>query len=84
MDHEPLKVNSHGTSWCAIGKNPPANAGDTGSNPDPARLHTSQGSYARVPQTLSPRAWSLCLQREKPPQREAHTPQRTAALAPSN
>ena len=36
-------------------KNPPANAGDTGSIPGLGRLHMSQSSWARAPQILSVR-----------------------------
>ena len=47
----------------SVVKNPPANAGDTGSIPDSGRSHTLWNSYARVPQLLSPysRAWQLQL-----------------------
>ena len=37
-------------------KNPPANAGDTGSIPGPGRFHMPQGSWAHEPQLLSPGA----------------------------
>ena len=37
-------------------KNPPANAGDTGSSPDPGRSHMPQSKYACVPQLLSLRS----------------------------
>ena len=36
-----------------VGKNPPANARDTGSIPGPGRLHTSQGNKACEPQLLT-------------------------------
>ena len=35
-------------------KNPPANAGDTGSNPGPGRSHMLHSNEAPVPQLLSP------------------------------
>ena len=35
-----------------VDKNPPANAGDTGSIPGPGRFHMLQGNYAHVPQLL--------------------------------
>ena len=35
-------------------KNPPANAGDTGSSPGPGRSHVPQSYWARVPQLLKP------------------------------
>ena len=40
----------------AVVKNPPANAGDTGSSPDPGRSHMLQSSEAREPQLLSLRS----------------------------
>ena len=36
-----------------VGKNPPANAGDTGLSPGPERFHMSWNNEARVPQLLS-------------------------------
>ena len=41
-------------------KNPPANAGDTGSSPGPEGSHMPRSNEARVPQLLSLRVWSLC------------------------
>ena len=38
----------------------PANAGDTGSGPGLGRSHVPQSGYAREPQLLSLRVWSLC------------------------
>ena len=40
-------------------KNPPANAGDTGSCPGPGRSHMPRSNWAREPQLLSLRVWSL-------------------------
>ena len=40
----------------AVVKNPPANAGHTGSSPGPGRSHMSRSSYARAPQLLSLRS----------------------------
>ena len=37
-------------------KNPPANAGDTGSSPGPGRSHMPQSNQARAPQLLSLRS----------------------------
>ena len=37
-------------------KNPPANAGDTGSIPGPERSHMPRSNWARVPQLLSLRS----------------------------
>ena len=41
-------------------KNPPAKAGDTGSSPGLGRSHMPRSSWARGPQLLSLRVWSLC------------------------
>ena len=38
----------------------PANAGDTGSSPGLGRSHMPWGNWARGPQLLSLRVWSLC------------------------
>ena len=45
----------------AVVKNPPANAGDTGLSPGLGRSHMPRSSWAREPQLLSLRVWSLCL-----------------------
>ena len=42
-------------------KNPPANAGDTGSSPGPGRSHMPRSNEARVPQLLS-----LCFRAREP------------------
>ena len=44
----------------AMVENLPANAGDTGSNPDLGRSHMPRSNWAREPQLLSLRVWSLC------------------------
>ena len=41
-------------------KNLPAIAGDTGSSPGPGRSHMPRTNWAREPQLLSLRVWSLC------------------------
>ena len=41
-------------------ENPPANAGDMGSSPGLGRSHMLQSDWAREPQLLSLRVWSLC------------------------
>ena len=38
----------------------PATAGDTGSSPGLGRSHMPRSNYAREPQLLSLRVWSLC------------------------
>ena len=44
----------------AVVENLPANAGDTGSNPGLGRSHMPRSDWAREPQLLSLRVWSLC------------------------
>ena len=41
-------------------ENLPANAGDAGSSPGLGRSHMPRSSWAREPQLLSLRVWSLC------------------------
>ena len=41
-------------------ESPPANAGDTGSSPGLGRSHMPWSNWAREPQLLSLRVWSLC------------------------
>ena len=41
-------------------ENLPANAGDTGSGPGLGRSHMPRSNWAREPQLLSLRVWSLC------------------------
>ena len=38
----------------------PADAGDTGSSPGPGGSHMPRSNWAREPQLLSLRVWSLC------------------------
>ena len=68
----------------AVVKNPPVNAGDTGSSPGPGRSHTPGSNQARAPQLLrlcsrahepqllSPRATTTeaCTPRARAPQQE--------------
>ena len=73
-------------------KNPPDNAGDTGSSPGPGRSHMPQSNEACAPQLLSLRATTTeareprarAPQQEKPPQGEAHAPQQSVAPARRN
>ena len=44
----------------AVVKSLPANAGDTGSGPGLGRSHIPRSNWAREPQLLSMRVWSLC------------------------
>ena len=41
-------------------ENLPANAGDSGSSPALGRSHMPRSNWAREPQLLSLRVWSLC------------------------
>ena len=41
-------------------ESPPANAGDTGSSPGLGGSHMPPSDWARAPQLLSLRVWSLC------------------------
>ena len=50
------KVTHSGFPGGAVVKNPPANAGDTGSSPGPGRSHMPRSNYARGPQLLSLRS----------------------------
>ena len=52
--------NVEGFPGGTVVKNPPANAGDMGSCPGPGRSHMPRSGYAREPQLLSLRVWSLC------------------------
>ena len=44
----------------AVVGNLPANAGDTGSSPGLGRSYVPRSGWAREPQLLSLRVWSLC------------------------
>ena len=44
----------------AVVENLPANSGDTGSSPGLGRSHMPRSGWAREPQLLSLRVWSLC------------------------
>ena len=44
----------------AVVESLPANAGDTGSSPGLGRSHMPRSGWARGPQLLSLRVWSLC------------------------
>ena len=55
-----LKKKNLGFPGGAEVENLPANAGDTGSSPGLGRSHMPRSSWAREPQLLSLRIWSLC------------------------
>ena len=54
------KIIKRGFPGGTVVENPPANAGDTGSSPGLGRSHMPRSSWAREPQLLSLRVWSLC------------------------
>ena len=56
----PFKRQLTGFPGGAVVENLPANAGDTGSSPGLGRSHMPRSSWAREPQLLSLRVWSLC------------------------
>ena len=51
-----LKTFSGGLPCGAVVKNPPGNAGNTGSSPGPGRSHMPWSNKAHAPQLLSPRS----------------------------
>ena len=51
---------SRGFPGGAVVENLPANAGDMGSSPGLGRSHMPRSNWAREPQLLSLRVWSLC------------------------
>ena len=55
-----LRIKQQGFPGGAAVENLPANAGDTGSSPDLGRSHMPRSNWAREPQLLSLRVWSLC------------------------
>ena len=64
-----LKNQYRGFSGGTVLKNPPANAGDTGSSPGPGRSHMPRSNWVREPQLLSPRATTTeaCVLRARAP-----------------
>ena len=54
------KINEQGFPGGAVVENLPAKAGDTGSSPGLGRSHMPRSNWAREPQLLSLRVWSLC------------------------
>ena len=63
-------------------ENPPANAGDTGSSPGLGRSHMPRSNWAREPQLLSLRVWSLCSPtRGRDSERPAHRDEEWPPLA---
>ena len=61
----------------------PANAGDRGSSPGLGRSHMLPGNWAREPQLLSLRVWSLCsATREAAVVRGPHTAMKSGPRLP--
>ena len=54
------KLHFRGFPGGAVVENLPANAGDTGSSPGLGGSHVPRSDWAREPQLLSLRIWSLC------------------------
>ena len=55
-----LRILLLGFPGGAVVENLPAKAGDTGSSPGLGRSHMPRSNWAREPQLLSLRVWSLC------------------------
>ena len=54
------ETHQQGFPGGAVVENLPANAGDMGSSPGLGRSHVPRSSWAREPQLLRLRVWSLC------------------------
>ena len=55
-----IKITFRGFPGGAVVENLPADAGDTGSSPGLGRSHMPRSNWAREPQLLSLRVWSVC------------------------
>ena len=55
-----IRIHLRGFPGGAVVENLPANAGDTGSSTGLGRSHIPRSNWAREPQLLSLRIWSLC------------------------
>ena len=60
MVQSAVKTHPAGFPGGAVVENLPANAGDTGSGPGLGGSHVPRSGWAREPQLLSLRVWSLC------------------------
>ena len=60
LEKQVKNTNNRGFPGGAVVESLPANAGDTGSSPGLGRFHMPRSSWAREPQLLSLRVWSLC------------------------
>ena len=68
----------------AVAENLPANAGDMGSSSGLGRSHMPRSNWAREPQLLSLRVWSLCsAARGRDSERPAHRDEEWPPLAAS-
>ena len=77
-----LRKHSWGFPGGAVVENLPANAGDAGSSPGLGRSHMPQSNWAREPQLLSLRVWSLCsAMRGRDSERPAHHDEEWPLLA---
>ena len=77
-----IKYNSWGFPGGAVVESLPAGAGDTGSSPGLRRSHMTRSDWAREPQLLSLRVWSLCSAvRGRDSERPAHRDEEWPLLA---
>ena len=60
IPYKKLKNKVSGFPGGAVVESLPADAGDTGSSPGLGRSHMPRSNWAREPQLLSLRVWSLC------------------------
>ena len=78
-----LKMRIQGFPGGAVVESLPANAGHTGSSPGLGRSHMPQSNWAREPQLLSLRVWSLCsATREAAIVRGPHTAMKSGPRSP--
>ena len=78
-----LKKRCWGFPGGAVVESLPANAGDTGSSPGLGRSHMPRSGWAREPQLLSMRVWSLCsATREAIAIRSLHTATKSSPRSP--
>ena len=78
-----LKVDIWRFPGGAAVENLPANAGDAGSSPGPGGSHMPRSDWARAPQLLSLRVWSLCsAAREAATVRDPRTAMRSGPRSP--
>ena len=59
------RIFSWGFPGGTMVKNPPANAGDTGSSPGPGRAHMPRSSWACAPQLLKPKHLETMLRNKR-------------------